>query len=59
MTGVQEHTLQLTWSSCAGFERVIGQMQVERQQWTRKFESWHARVHAWEGYHSQVIAGTS
>ena len=48
MTGVQEPTLQLTWRSCAGFETVIGQMQVERLQWIRKEESWHARLHAWE-----------
>ena len=32
MTGVQEHSLQLTWRSCAGFERVIGQLQVERER---------------------------
>ena len=25
----------------------------------RKDESWHARVHAWEGWHSLVIAGAS
>ena len=59
MTGVQEHTLQPTWHSCAGFERVIGQLQVERQQWTRKDESWHAGAHAWEGMHSQGSAGAS
>ena len=47
MTGVQEQTLQLTWRSCAGFERVIGQMQVERLQWIRKEER-HAHVYAWD-----------
>ena len=49
MTGVQEHALQPTWRSCAAFEGVIGHWQVERQQWTRKDERWHACVHAWEG----------
>ena len=48
MTGVQEHNLQLTWRSCAGFRDSDRQMQVERQQWIRKEERWHARVHAWE-----------
>ena len=48
MTGVQEHTLQLTWRFYAGYERAIGHLQVDRQQWTRKDESWHARVHARE-----------
>ena len=28
MTGVQEHTLQLTWRSCAGFERVKGLLAI-------------------------------
>ena len=49
MTGVQEHTLQLTWRFCGADERTIGHLQVERQRWTRMDENWHARVHAWEG----------
>ena len=59
MTGVQDHTLQLTWRFCAIFERGRGHLQVVRQWRTRMVESWHARVHAWEEWHRQVITGAS
>ena len=49
MTGVREHPLQLTWRFCVAFERAMGDLKVETQRWTGKDESWHARVHAWEG----------
>ena len=59
MTWMQDHTLQLIWRFCAIFEKGTGHLWVVRQWWTRKDESWHACVHAWEGWHSQVIAGAS
>ena len=59
MTWVRDHPVQLIWRFCAFFERVIDHLQVERQRWTRKDESWQARVHAWEGWRSQVITGAS
>ena len=46
MSGVQYHTLQLTWRFCAALERAIGHLQVERQRWTMKDEN--ADMHAWE-----------